>query len=113
MSELIKTSLPAPTKQRFAATFRIISRFSFWIQLAMASTSGIALAFAVFSRNLSVGTDNAAIGLSIFLAVVGVLLACFSIFWAFRDRRLARRLQSSDREVHPRKEEVIQALRLD
>lgn len=78
----------------------------------MASTSSIALAFAVFSRNFSVATDNAAIGLSIFLAVIGVVLACFSIFWAFRDRRLARRLQSSNRELHPRKEEVIQALKI-
>lgn len=51
MSELIQTSLPTPTKQRFAATFRLVSRFSFWVQLALASTSGIALAFAVFSRS--------------------------------------------------------------
>lgn len=112
MSELIPSSLPTPTKQRFAATFRVVSRFSFWIQLALASTSGIALTFAVFSRSLSVATDNAAIGLSIFLAVVGVLLACFSIFWAFRDRRLARRLQLPERELHPRKEEIIQALKI-
>lgn len=112
MSEQLKTSLPVPTKQRFAATFRVVSRFSFWIQLALASTSGIALAFAIFSRSFSVATDSAVIGLSIFLAVVGVLLAAFSIVWAFRDRRLARRLQSPDRALHPRKEEVIQALKI-
>lgn len=112
MSEQLKASLPVPTKQRFAATFRTVSRFSFWIQLALASISGIALVFAIFSRNLSVATDNASTGLGIFLAVVGVLLACFSIFWASRDRRLARRLQLSDRELHPRKEEVIQALKI-
>ncbi|MDZ4870925.1 MAG: hypothetical protein CLLPBCKN_000313 [Chroococcidiopsis cubana SAG 39.79] len=112
MSELLQTSLPTPTKQRFAATFRVVSRFSFWIQLALASTSGIALTFAVFSRSLSVATENAAIGLSIFLAVVGVLLAVFRIFWAFRGRVLARRLQSPERELHPRKEEVIQVLKI-
>ncbi|PSM49435.1 hypothetical protein C7Y66_09285 [Chroococcidiopsis sp. CCALA 051] len=112
MSELLQTSLPTPTKQRFAVTFRVVSRFSFWIQLALASTSGIALTFAVFSRSLSVATENAAIGLSIFLAVVGVLLAVFRIFWAFRGRVLARRLQSPERELHPRKEEVIQVLKI-
>jgi len=112
MSELIPSSLPTPTKQRFAATFRVISRFSFWIQLALASTSGIALMFAVFSRSLSAATDNAAIGFSIFFAVIGVLLAGFRIFWAFRGRVLARRLQSPDRELHPRKEEIIQALKI-
>ena len=112
MSELLQTSLPTPTKQRFAVTFRVVSRFSFWIQLALASTSGIALTFAVFSRSLSVATENAAIGLSIFLAVVGVLLAVFRIFWAFRGRVLSRRLQSPERELHPRKEEVIQVLKI-
>ena len=112
MSELIQNSLPTPTKQRFAATFRVVSRFSFWIQLALASTSGIVLIFAVFSRSLSAVTNNAAIGFSIFFAVIGVLLAAFRIFWAFRGRVLARRLQSSDRTVHPRKEEVIQALKI-
>lgn len=112
MSELLPSSLPTPTKQRFAATFRIVSRFSFWIQLALASTSGITLVFAAFSRSLSVGTGNPAIGTSIFLAVIGILLASFRVFWAFRDRRLARRLQLSDRQQHPRKEEVIQALKI-
>lgn len=112
MSEIIKDSLPTPTKQRFAAAFRIVSRFSFWIQLALASTSGIALIFAILSRNSSEVAENASISLSIFLAIVGVLLAAFSIVWAFRDRSLARRLQSSDRTIHPRKEEVIQALKI-
>ena len=111
MSELIQTSLPTPTKQRFAATFRVVSRFSFWIQLALASTSGITLIFAVLSRS-SVATDNVGIGFSIFFAVIGVLLAAFRIFWAFRGRVLARRLQSSESELHPRKEEVIQALKI-
>jgi hypothetical protein len=74
MSELIKDSLPTPTKQRFAAAFRVVSRFSFWIQLALASTSGIALIFAIFSRSLTEATDNLGLSFSIFLAVVGVLL---------------------------------------
>jgi Protein of unknown function (DUF3611) len=112
MSELIKDSLPAPTKKRFAAAFRVVSRFSFWLQLALASTSGIALIFAILSRNVGETSDSVGISFSIFLAVVGVLLACFSIVWAFRDRGLARRLQSSDRTIHPRKEEVIQALKI-
>lgn len=112
MSELIKDSLPTPTKQRFAAALRVVSRFSFWIQLALASTSGIALIFVILSRNLGEATGNIGITFSIFLAVVGVFLAGFSIIWASRDRGLAKRLQSSDRTIHPRKKEVIQALKI-
>lgn len=57
--------------------------------MALASTSGIALAFAVFSRSLSVATDNAGIGFSIFFAVIGVILAGFRIFWALLSKALA------------------------
>jgi hypothetical protein len=110
MSELIQTSLPTPTKQRFAATFRIVSRLSFWMQLALTSTAGIALTFVFFSSSLSVDTDNIGISFSIFLAVVGIILACFRIFWAARSQTLAKRLQSEDRESSPGKTEVIQVL---
>lgn len=112
MSELIKDSLPKPTKQRFAAAFRIVSRFSFWIQLALASVSGIALIFAILSRNVGEIPNSVGLSFSIFLAITGVILAGFSTIWAFRDRGLARRLQSTDRTTHPRKEEVIQALKI-
>jgi len=112
MTNELNSVLPTPTKARFAATFRVVSRFSFWIQLALGSTSGIALTFAIFSRNLSEVTDNAGIGFSIFLAVIGILLVCFRIYWASSYRRLAKRLQSPERELHPSKEDVIQVLRI-
>ena len=112
MSNQLGSYLPPPTKQRFADTFRTVSRFSFWIQLVLGAISVITLLLAIFSRNLSVQTNNAGIGLGIFLASVGILLLCFRVYWAFRYRRLAKRLQSSNREVHPRKEEIIQVLQI-
>jgi uncharacterized membrane protein YidH (DUF202 family) len=112
MSNQLGSYLPPPTKQRFADTFRTVSQFSFWIQLVLGGISLIALLLAIFSRNLSVKTDNAGIGLGIFLAIVGILLLCFRVYWAFRYRGLAKRLQSANREVHPRKEEIIQVLQI-
>jgi uncharacterized membrane protein YidH (DUF202 family) len=112
MSNQLGSYLPPPTKQRFAGTFRTVTRFSFWIQLVLGGISLIALLLAIFSRNLSVKTDNAGIGLGIFLAIVGILLLCFRVYWAFRYRRLAKRLQSANRDVHPRKEEIIQVLQI-
>lgn len=112
MTNELRAALPVPTKARFAATFRVFSRFSFWLQLALGSTSGIALAFAIFSRNLSDVTDNAGIGFSIFLGAIGILLVCFRVYWASRYRRLAKLLQSPERESHPSKDDVIQALRI-
>jgi len=112
MTNQLGSYLQAPSKKEFAATFRVVSRFSFWIQLALGAFSAIALLFAMFSRNLSAQTDNPGIGLGIFLAVVGVLLLCFRIYWAFRYRRLAKRLQTPNYELHPIKEDVIQVLRI-
>ena len=112
MTNQLESYLQAPSKKEFAATFRVVSRFSFWIQLALGAFSAIALLFAMFSRNLSAQTDNPGIGLGIFLAVVGVLLLCFRIYWAFRYRRLAKRLQTPSSELHPKKEDVIKVLQI-
>ena len=112
MSNQLESYLHSPSKQQFASTFRVVSRFSFWIQLALGAFSAIALLFAMFSRNLSAQTDNPGIGFGIFLAVVGVLLLCFRIYWAFRYRRLAKRLQTPNSELHPKKEDVIKVLQI-
>lgn len=105
-------SLPIPTKQKFAATFRTVSRFSFWIQLLLGTTSFLALLLAIFSRNLGTKTANAGTGFAIFLASIGILLLCFRVYWAFRYRRLAKLLQSPNRELQPRKEDIIQVLKI-
>lgn len=112
MPNQLGSYLPPPTKQRFADTFRTVSQFSFWIQLVLGAISVITLLLAIFRRNLSVQTNNAGIGLGIFLARVGILLLCFRVYWAFRYRRLAKRLQSYNRELHRRKEDIIQVLQI-
>jgi len=112
MSNQLGSYLPEPTKQKFAATFRLVSRFTFWIQLALGAISTIALLFAMFSRNIGVQTDNASTGVGIFLAIVGILLLCFRVYWSFRYRQLAKRLQLPDRELHPKKESIIQVLKI-
>lgn len=100
-----------PSKKEFAATFRLVSRISFWVQLALGAVSGIALLLACFSRNVTTQTNNAGIGFAIFLAIVGILLLCFRVYWALRYRRLAKLLQIPNSKFHPTKEDVIQALR--
>ena len=112
MTNKLTSYLPLPTKQQFAATFRVVSRISFWVQLALGAVSGIALLFAMFSRNLTAQTNNPGIWFGIFLAIVGILVLCFRIYWVNRYRRLDKLLQSPNRELHPRKEDVIQVLRI-
>lgn len=101
-----------PSKQKFAATLRLVSRISFWVQLVLGGISGIAVLLASFSRNITTGTNNAGIGFGIFLAIVGILLLCFRVYWAFRYRKLAKTLQTPNSDNHPKKEDVIQNLRI-
>ncbi|MEG4006502.1 DUF3611 family protein [Microcoleus sp. Pol11C1] len=101
------------TQTEFVATFRLFSRFSFWIQLFLGAISGIVLVFAMLGRNMSEQTNNnAGIGFGIFLAVVGLLLLCFRIFWDFRYRLLGRLLHAENSQVYPSKEHITHTLRI-
>ncbi|MGI8501775.1 MAG: DUF3611 family protein [Hassallia sp.] len=105
----------APSKRQFAATFLLVSRISFWVQLALGAISVIALSLAWFSRSsLTEKTNNAGIGFGIFLAIVGVILLSFRIYWALHYRRMAKLLQTpnSSSSIQPKKEDVIKALRI-
>lgn len=101
-----------PKKQEFAAIFRLVSRISFWVQLVLSGVSGIAVFLSCFSRSITTQTNNAGIGFGIFLAIVGILLLCFRVYWAFRYRKMAKLLQTPNSENHPKKEEVIKNLQI-
>jgi len=106
-------SLSQPlTQSGFVATFRLFSRFSFWIQFFFGAVSGIVLLFAMLGRNMSEQTNNAGIGFGVFLAIVGLLLLCFRIFWDFRYRLLGRLLHAENSQVDPSKEHITHTLRV-
>lgn len=111
MTNELNSYLPAPTKQRFAATFHVVRRISFWVQLGLGAVSLLALLLAVFSRNVTAQTTpNPVMGFGIFLGIGGILVLCFRLYLSFRYRRLDKLLQSPSRELHPTKEDVIRAL---
>lgn len=111
MSNDLNFYLPAPTKQRFADAFRVVRRISFSVQLALGAVSGLALLLAIFSRNVTAQTTtNPVMGFGVFLGIIGILVLCFRLYLSFRYRRLYKLLQSHNRELHPRKEDVIQGL---
>jgi hypothetical protein len=107
-------SLSQPqTNTEFVATFRLFSRVSFWIQLFLGAVSGIVLVFAMLGRNMSEQTNNnAGIGFGVFLAILGLLLLCFRIFWDFRYRLLGRLLHAENSQVYPSKEHITKTLRI-
>ena len=111
MSNDLNSYLPVPTKQKFAATFHVVRPISFWVQLALGAVSSLALLLAIFSRNSLVQTTtNPVMEFGVFLGIIGILVLCFRLYLSFRYKRLDKLLQSSNRELHPRKEDVIKAL---
>lgn len=111
MTNDLNSYLPTPTKQRFAATFHIVRPISFWVQLALGAVSSLALFLAIFSRNATAQTTtNSVMGFGVFLGIIGILVLCFRLYWINRYRRFDKLLQSPNRELHPRKEDVIQVL---
>ncbi|MBE9093319.1 DUF3611 family protein [Tychonema sp. LEGE 07203] len=100
------------TKTQFVETFRLFSRFSFWIQLFFGAVSGIVLLFAMLGRNMSEQTNNAGIGFGVILAIVGLLLLCFRIFWDFRYRLLGRLLHAENSQVYPSQDHITRTLRI-
>ncbi|WP_407895361.1 DUF3611 family protein [Scytonema sp. NUACC26] len=111
MSNNLNSYLPAPTKQKFAATFHVVRPISFWIQLALGGVSSLALFLAILSRSSTVQTTtNSVMWVGVFFGVLGIVVLCFRLYWVNRYRHLDRLLQSPNRELHPRKEDVIQVL---
>ncbi len=112
MSNDLNSYLPTPTKQRFAATFHVVRQISFWVQLGLGGVSALAMLLAILSRSSTVQTTtNPVMGFGVVLGIIGILVLCIRIYWANRYRRLDKVLQSPNREIHPKKEDVIQVLR--
>lgn len=113
MTKDLNSYLPVPTKQKFAATFHVVRPISFWVQLALGAVSSLALFLAIFSRNVTAQTTiNSVMGFGVFFGILGILVLCFRLYWVNRYRRFDKLLQSPNRELHPRKEEVIQVLQI-
>lgn len=111
MSNPFSVSLPAPTKQRFSATFHVVRQISFSVQLILGAVASVALLLSIFSRNVTVqATTNPIMRFGVFLGVAGILVLCFRLYLSLRYRRLDKQLQSPNRELHPTKEKVIHAL---
>lgn len=99
---------PPPGIRKIAGTFRWLGWLGFWVQLAMAFVSGIALLFAGLSPNTFPGT-----GISIFWAMCGLLLLVLAIVFDFQYVRVAKGLlHEPGSALHPKRAETTKLLRL-
>lgn len=114
MQEPVKSSDDnlLPSKRKFARTFRLLSRISFWIHLVLGVISGLTLLLVSFSRSTTEGSSTTGTGIGIFVAMFSLIALGFRVYWAWRYRVIARKLQRVDPQVQPSRAEIIRVLRI-
>lgn len=100
-----------PSKRKFAKTFRLLSRISYWIHLILGAISGITLLLVTFSRSTT-GSSSVGSGIGVFFAMFSLIALAFRVYWAWRYSNLAKKLQRVDPEAQPSRTEVIRVLRI-
>lgn len=100
-----------PSKNKFARTFRILSRISYWIHIILGAISALTLLLVVFSRD---ATNSTGTGVGIFIIVFSLLALGFRVYWSWRYRQLAKKLQTvnSPTRRQPSRSEIIRVLRI-
>ncbi|MEM7593374.1 MAG: DUF3611 family protein [Cyanobacteria bacterium P01_A01_bin.83] len=97
-----------PSKRKFARTFRILSRISYWIHLILGIVSGVILLLVVFSRS----AISSSTGVGTFIIGFSLIALGFRVYWAWRYRRLAKQLQLANSNIQPSRTEIIEVLRI-
>lgn len=111
MTNLIDKSSNLPTKKQFAGNLILTSRISYWIHLLLGVASGITLILVALSGNFANGERSILLSSSLIISVCALIAVGIRVYWALRYTRMAKQLQHPDKTLHPRREEVIRALR--
>jgi hypothetical protein len=126
MENTLETNAVNHDLERIAVILRIVGWSSLWVQLGFGAASGLLLLFAITGRNFSQAIapvpgypvpnytqgTTPGVGISIFWAICGILVLLFGIYSAYRLTRHGKRLANANRDLHPRKAEVMQLLRI-
>ena len=112
MHNKFTSSSQLPSKRKFADILQILSRISYWVHLLLGATSGITLLLVTFSRNTTDESNSSAITFSLVLAVFSLIALGLRVYWAWRYRQLAQKLQTANSNLSPSRQEIMQVLRV-
>ncbi len=100
-----------PSKRKFAQTFRILSRISYWIHIILGAISGLTLLLVTFSRNTTENPSSGG-GVGVFIAIFSLIALGFRVYWDWRYNQLAKKLQRVETDAQPSRIEIIKILRI-
>ncbi|MER3435545.1 MAG: hypothetical protein C4288_19635 [Leptolyngbya sp. ERB_1_1] len=114
--------------EQIGKILRLVGWAGLVTQLSLAITAGVMLLFAIAGRNFNQAAfapvvpgapaydfrdaTTPGLGIGIFWAVAGIFVLLFTAFLAFRQLRFARRLRNPNPDLHPKKSDVMQVLRI-
>ena len=111
MSEQLDNQSTSSKVRSIGQNFRIIGWISFVLQLVLGVVSSLLL--LVFTiRPPGSPPSSAETGFGVFLAICGIVALGISIYLAFRCKNIGRKLQSSNPNNRPRKNETVKTLQL-
>jgi Protein of unknown function (DUF3611) len=107
MFDFFNLEAASPTPQQIARSFRWLGWIGFWLQALLGLIPILVVVTAVLfgSRQQQVGFSS-----GLWLAIVCLIILCFSIYWCFRYTQLANQLEI--RDLRPAKSHVIRDLKL-
>ncbi|MBW4622654.1 MAG: DUF3611 family protein [Cyanosarcina radialis HA8281-LM2] len=107
MSDFLSFKVPNPTTQQIAQSFRWLGWLGFWLQVLLGFIPILVVVTTIlFSPNQ--GQLGLSFGMS--LAIVCLLVLCFSIYWCYRYTRVGNKLKAPD--LRPAKANVIRDLKV-
>lgn len=112
MTERSDSQALPPVLQRIASTFRWTGWILFIAQLVLAIISIVILLTASVSRGAAAEPNSQGTGFGIFFAIAGLVALGISIYWGWRYIGLAKKLQSTNPSVRPRKADTLKLLNI-
>lgn len=127
--EVIESDSLSHKLEQIGKILRLLGWAGIVTQLGLAIVAGVMLLFAIAGRNFNQAVlappvpgapvygdfrdaTTPGLGIGIFWAVCGIAALLFTAFLAFRQLRFAHRLRNPNAELHPKKSEVTQVLRI-
>ncbi|MFM7427148.1 MAG: DUF3611 family protein [Elainella sp.] len=107
MFNFLNADAPSPTPTQIARSLRWLGWIGLWLQALFGFIPLLVLVANVLARPMQ---QTGGFSFGLWLAIICLVMLCFSIYWCFRYTRLANRLQ--ERDTRPAKAQVVRELKL-
>lgn len=107
MFDFLASEAPSPTPRQIARSLRWLGWVGFWLQAFLGFIPILVVVTNVLSKPFQ---QTGGMSFGLWLAIICLVILCFSIYWCFRYTKLADQLETPN--LRPAKAAVIRDLKL-